>query len=207
MLVSVYDLQTYMDISFTNRQQDAAEFVLEGLESELEAFLDRPVSVQEFTEEHVIEGIHTSIPTSSFFYNYSLDTTNNTLSYLQPPVTVYLRNTPVADVSSITIQSPTGSPLVQVAERDYVVRRFGIDLYRAYANDLVTVTYTGGLDGASIKAFKILILRAATREMQNMHDDTVGIKDLESRNVAPLETGFSDRELASIKKYKRRRVG
>jgi hypothetical protein len=29
---------------------------------------------------------------------------------------------------------------------------------------------------------------------------------LESRNVAPLETGFSDRELASIKRYKRVRV-
>jgi hypothetical protein len=42
--------------------------------------------------------------------------------------------------------------------------------------------------------------------MQNMHDDVVGIKDLESRNVAPLETGFSERELMSVKKYKRSRV-
>ena len=26
--------------------------------------------------------------------------------------------------------------------------------------------------------FKLMILRAATREMQNMHDDVVGVKDL-----------------------------
>ena len=51
-----------------------------------------------------------------------------------------------------------------------------------------------------------LILRAATREMQNMHDDVVGIKDLEPRNVAPMETGFTERELLSVKKYRRVRV-
>jgi hypothetical protein len=54
--------------------------------------------------------------------------------------------------------------------------------------------------------FKLMILRAATREMQNMHDDVVGVKDLNTRNVAPLETGFSDRELASVRKYRRVRV-
>jgi hypothetical protein len=206
MLVSVNDLQTYMDISFTNRQQDAAEFVLEGLQSELESFLRRPVEVGTFTEQHVIESNHMGIPNASFFYNYSLDTTSQTLSYIDPPATVYLRNTPVATVTSVTIQSPTMSPVAQVNGRDYVVRSFGVELYRAYANDLVTIVYTGGLDGAEIKHFKILILRAATREMQNMHDDVVGIKDLETRNVAPLETGFTEMELNSVRRYRRRRV-
>jgi hypothetical protein len=42
--------------------------------------------------------------------------------------------------------------------------------------------------------------------MQNMHDDVVGIKDLESRNVAPLETGFSEMEINSVRRYRRRRV-
>ena len=68
------------------------------------------------------------------------------------------------------------------------------------------MTYTAGLDGANIKLFKTLMLRAATREMQNMHDDVVGLKDLTTRNVAPLETGFSDRELFSIRRYRRVRV-
>jgi hypothetical protein len=42
--------------------------------------------------------------------------------------------------------------------------------------------------------------------MQNMHDDVVGVKDLNPRNVAPLETGFLEKELIAVKKYKRRRI-
>ncbi len=42
MLVSVQDLVTYMDISLSLRQQDAADIVLSGLQSELEAYLRRP---------------------------------------------------------------------------------------------------------------------------------------------------------------------
>lgn len=206
MLVSTNDLQIYMDIRFSNRQQDAAEFVLEGLQSELESYLRRPIEVDEVTETHVIESNHMGIPSASFFYNYSLDTTMQTLSYLDPPVTIYLRNSPVVSVSSITITPPTMSAVAQVEGRDYVVRRYGVELYRGFANDLVTVTYTGGLDGPQIKIFRSLILRAATREMQNMHDDVVGIKDLETRNVAPLETGFTEQELNSIRRWRRRRI-
>lgn len=206
MLVSVSDLQVYMDISFTNRQQDAAEFVLEGLQSELESFLRRPVELAQHVEEHIVDSNYTGVPNSSFFYDYSLDTTEHPLTYLLPPATVYLRNTPVASVSQITIQNPTMAPVVQDPTRDFVVRRYGVDLYRAYANDKVTITYSAGLDGPEIKHFKIMILRAATREMQNMHDDVVGIKDLESRNVAPLETGFTELELNSVRRYRRRRV-
>jgi hypothetical protein len=39
-----------------------------------------------------------------------------------------------------------------------------------------------------------------------MHDDVVGIKDLNSRNVAPLETGFLEKELNAMKTYRRRRI-
>jgi hypothetical protein len=68
------------------------------------------------------------------------------------------------------------------------------------------VTYTAGLDGTNIPVFKLMILRAATREMQNMHDDVVGIKDLESRNVAPMQTGFLETELVALKKFRRNRI-
>jgi hypothetical protein len=89
---------------------------------------------------------------------------------------------------------------------NYVVRRYGIDIFNMVSGDTVTVNYDAGLDGDAIPFFKLLILRAATREMQNMHDDVVGIKDIQTRNVAPLETGFTERELLSVKKYRRNRV-
>lgn len=208
MLVTVSDLSKYMDIRFSNRQEEAAEFVLEGLQSELEAYLRRPVEPQEFTETYVVESNYVGIPTSSFFYDEGLDTTNSNLTYLQPPNVIYLRNTPVTDVDSVTVRQQTSAtPVALVAGRDYVARRYGIDLYRAWANDEVTITYTAGLNGDSIKVFRLMILRAATREMQNMHDDVVGVKDLETRNVAPLETGFLEKELLAVKRWKRARIG
>ena len=89
---------------------------------------------------------------------------------------------------------------------DYTVHRYGIELYRGFPNDVVEVTYTGGLNGDDIQMFKLFILRAATREMQNMHDDVVGVKDLTTRNVAPMETGFSERELLALRRWRRRRI-
>lgn len=215
MLVSVSDLTVYMDITFSLRQHDAAEMVLEGLQSELETYLRRPIEVTEFEEEHRISGLNQPMPMSSFFYSQTLESSfytssgnsaQSAINYAMPPETVYLRNSPVVSVSEVKVKPINGTERVLVAERDYVVRRFGIDVYMNLADDLVTVTYEAGLDGTTIPMMKLLILRAATREMQNMHDDVVGIKDLESRNVAPLETGFSERELLSIKKYRRVRV-
>lgn len=89
---------------------------------------------------------------------------------------------------------------------DYTVRKFGIDFYRGFANDVLTVTYTAGLAGGNTPMFKLMILRAAAREVQNMHDDVVGIKDLGAREVALMETGFLEKELNAVKRYRRNRI-
>ena len=206
-LVSVSDLSTYMDVKFSLRQQDAADFVLEGLQSELEAYLRRPVEQEAFVEHHTLAAKHIGVPMDSFFYNTSLDTTMQHIGFTMPPSTVYLANTPIASVTQVRLKPNLQNDYtVLTNERDYTVRRYGIDLYRGFANDIVEITYNGGLDGANIKVFKLMILRAATREMQNMHDDVVGVKDLEPRNVAPMETGFLDKELLAVKRYRRVRV-
>lgn len=285
MLVTISDLTSYMDIRFSLRQEDAAGMVLAGLQSELEAYLGRPIEVRTFVEEVTLPINHIGMPTDSFFYDTSTGSTMNSLTYSQPSPTIYLRNSPVTKVHSVKIKNTSttgiffGEGIDRVATvtgavksgtnvtftanghtftkgqtvittgivptvynlqskeitavttntftvggiagtfgaytsggtanatgHDYVVRRYGVDVFRGFANDTFEITYDAGLDGTEIAIFKLLILRAATREMQNMHDDVVGIKDLESRNVAPLETGFSDRELASIKSHKRVRV-
>jgi hypothetical protein len=207
MLVSIADLTKYMDIRFSNRQEEAAEFILEGLQSELEGYLRRPIEPTDFTETYIMDSNYVGVPTSSFFYNESLDTTFNTVTYFTPPTTVYLRNSPVVTVDSIVVRQQTETVGTTLTEGlDYTIRRYGVDIYRAYANDEVTVNYTAGLDGSAIKMFKLMILRAATREMQNMHDDVVGIKDLETRNVAPMETGFLEKELMAVKRWRRVRI-
>lgn len=296
MIVTVSELVTYMDISLSLRQQDAAEIVLAGLQSELETYLRRPIEVTEFVEEYKVPADHLASPMSSFFYQrnlessfytYSGNANQNAMNYALPPETIYLKNSPVTKVKSVAINnewttptylgesvrkegtitsasyasgkitytsaghsltvglyltvkglSPDGynvqrrkitavtsntfsidsttnpgafvslpEPGTYIATGDnYIVRRYGIDVFNIVSGDTVTVTYEAGLDGDSIPFFKLLILRAATREMQNMHDDVVGIKDLETRNVAPLETGFTEKELMSVKKYRRNRV-
>ena len=286
MLVSISDLIVYMDITLTNRQRDAAEMVLLGLQSELEAYLRRPIELVEFTEQHVIPSYFQGVPATSFFYDSSLDTTGNFINYIQPSVVLPLRNTPVVSISKVRIKSlgETGVNLGEALQRqasvtaaartgtsitytatahgftvgqrvyvkdmapngynvpakeitavtennftvggidtslgvttdatgtatatgnDYVIHRYGLEMYRGFPNDTVEVTYRGGLDGDQIHVFKLMILRAATREMQNMHDDVVGIKDLNPRGVAPMETGFLEKELMAIKRWRRRRI-
>jgi hypothetical protein len=213
-VVSLAELKTYMDISLTNRQQDAADLVLAGLQSEMETYLKRPVEVREFTEEYRFDSNHVGIPTSSLFstmntssfassyHGYRVD--NST--YLTPPMTVYLLNTPIVEVTSVKYTPIGGSETTLSEGTHYVVRKYGIDIYYGYADDLVEVTYDAGLDGPNIPVIKLLILRAATREMQNMHDDVVGVKDLETRNVAPMQTGFLDTELQMLRAFKRFRI-
>lgn len=210
-IVSVSDIETYMDISLTNKQYDAAEFIIDGLEAELEAYLNRPITEQSYTESYRIPDQERGYADSNYYYNYAGETVTSLYSpgvIYVPTQTLYLKNSPVLSITSVTVTAATetATPIVQVAERDYIKRDYGVDLFNAYANDRIDITYTAGLDGANIKSFKILILRAAAREMQNMYDDTVGLKDLTTRNIAPLETGFTERELLSVKKYKRVRV-
>ena len=210
-LITVADIKTYMDISLTNTQEDAAQFIIDGLQAELEAYLRRPVEQTVFTETYRVPDVGRGVVSQQYYYNYTTHPETSLTSpgiIYTPMYTLYLDNSPVVSVDSVSITpaSASATATAQVAERDYITRKYGLDLFNAYANDRITVTYTAGLDGANIKLFKTLMLRAATREMQNMHDDVVGLKDLTTRNVAPMETGFSDRELFSIKRYRRVRV-
>lgn len=199
-----------MDIKFSNRQEDAATLVLAGLQSELETYLRRPVEVTEHQEQYVIPADFVALPNDSFFWSASLATTTEVETYVGPSYLVALRNSPVVSVDTVTLTPgvyPGMSTRTLEAGRDFVVRRFGIELWNPAANDRVDVTYTAGLDGEQIPYLKLVILRAAAREMQNMHDDVVGVKDLETRNVAPLQTGFTDEERASLRRWRRVRVG
>ena len=285
MLVSVAELTTYMDVKFSLRQVDAAEYVLLGLQSELEAYLRRPIEQTSFIEEHILDSNFHGIPMSSFLTNQDTyqsgqdgEIANSAADYASPPETIYFKNTPVIAVTNVKVKRPgstamptsvsltsnvatitfdeahsfaigskitssgfsnsvfngdftvtaTTSTTIQFAKTNaniattevasgdvqtklfnqthYVIRKYGIDYFYGGPDDRVTITYTAGFDGASIPMFRLMILRAATREMQNMHDDVVGIKDLNPRSVAPAETGFMEKELLAVKRYRRVRV-
>ena len=285
MLVSVAELRTYMDVTFSNRQIDAA-LVLAGLQSEMEAYLGRPVESAEFEEKHVVPASFYAMPQTSFFYEREQSTTDATVEYVTPGIHLPLRNSPVASVKSVHLSSISSQMFIGEAVRrettisgasststhvtfttpsphtltvgqrvsvddvtpnnynvssaeilevtsttfkvkkwtaeslpsyvsggkamavgsGYVVHRWGLEVFGGLPNDVITVVYTAGIDGANVPTMKLMILRAATREMQNMHDDVVGVKDLNPRNVAVAETGFLEKELSILKSFRRRRI-
>ena len=122
-LVTSTDLKVYMDISLTNRQMDACDMVLAGLQSELESFLRRPIEVQNFVEDYVIPSDYVGMPTSSFFYNTSLDSTMSPINYTQPPSTIGVRNSPIVKVNSVLIKnwSVSGQYMSEAMERTATV--------------------------------------------------------------------------------------
>jgi hypothetical protein len=182
--------------------------VLEGLQMEMEAFLRRPVEVMTFREKYVIPRHYIATSMGTNFFDSGEDTTNAIMSSVMLETYIHsVDHSPIVSVTSINTTTPGGTTRTLTEGTDFVVRKYGIEFYNGVGADVeLDMVYKAGLDGTDIPYFKLVILRAAVREMQNMHDDTIGIKDLETRNVAPLDTGFSETELQRLKRFKRHRV-
>jgi hypothetical protein len=204
MIVSVDELATYMDQSqLSNRQEAAAELVLAGLQAELEGILRRPLEVVEEVELHTIPEDY--LNGRSFYSGLS----DSFVPFDVPPYVLPLRNSPVIEVTLVRFKPApslgTENPWYEMSPSiDYMVRTWGLDLYRSGANDIVEVTYTGGLVGADNAFLRLSILRAAAREMTNQVDDVVGLKDLTTNDVRMIQTGFTVEEIAVLKRFKRK---
>jgi hypothetical protein len=204
MLVSVDELATYMDQPrFSNRQEEAAELVLAGVQSELETILRRPIEVDEFVETY-------TVPEDYLMgRNYYSALSDDFLPFTVPPYPLAVLNSPVIEITQVRFKpapaiTPTDQWNLLTAGVDYTVRKWGLDIYRVAANDLVEVTYTAGLNGATIPFLKLSILRAAAREMTNQVDDVVGLKDLQTNDVNQQRTGFTEEEIRVLRKWRRK---
>lgn len=208
-LVTVGDLKAYMDVTFSENEERAALMVLEGLHAEMEAYLRRPIEARTFNESYTVPSTYVPFGTSAPFYDYG---DGDAVAGEYPDLmletfVLSLANSPVSEVTELLAIQPGGSSGALTEGEDFTVRKFGVEIRNGIGADFkLDVTYKGGLDGTDIAYFKLAILRAAARETQNMHDDVVGIKDLETRNVAPLETGFLESELNILKRWKRKKI-
>lgn len=201
MLATVDELMTYMDQSrFSNRQEEVAELVLVGLQSELETILRRPIEVDEYVEEFRVDETYLN------GRNMFLPMGDDYMSYVEKPYPIAVSNSPVSGISQVRVKIYPGDGDWQVHEAglDYTPRKWGLDLYRVGANDIVEVTYSGGLDGSAIAFLKLSILRAAAREMTNQVDDVVGLKDLQTNDVPQKQTGFTEEEIRVLNRWKRK---
>lgn len=214
-LTPVDDLRNYMDRKeFNSREAKSAQMIIDGLEGMMQRILRRPITVTSLSEDFTVDGLYNTIPISTEFQNATLDTSSfpyvtselnaSTSPYVavQQPFLLELKS-PVTNVTNVTINGT-----VAVVNQDYVVRRFGLDMYAVSANDLVHVDYSAGWSWASYPELQLLILRAASREMTLMVDDTYGIKDLEtfSRHIVIPVPGFNQVEMDFLKSIRRRNI-
>ena len=205
MLVSVAELAAYMDRSLTNRQEDNATTVLQGVQAEVEVELNRPVEVREFVEDYIVEDTYSPIWSSSYFYDRTLDRADGLSRYVMPPYMLSLRNSPVVSVQSVVLipmANPAGT-FTLVNGTHYVVRRWGLDVFAAGRNDTLTVTYTAGLPENNL--VRQVILRAAAREMQNMTDDVLGLKDFQNRGATVADIGLTDADRKALRRLRRKK--
>ena len=208
MLVTVSELADYMDQRFTNRQADSAEITIAGIQSEIETFIRRPIEAQEFIEIYHVPEDYLVVSAEAYFYDRSLDRTYNGLNNLiAPPFALHLRQTPVTAVSQVRKKGRLETSFTPMtANTQWKFTRWGLELFNVLAFDTLEVTYTAGLDGTEIPYFRQVILRAAAREMQNMVDDVVGLKDLNARQITIKDIGLTEPEKAMLKRYKRKQI-
>jgi hypothetical protein len=209
MLVDSDDLATYMDIGrFNNRQEDNANLIIAGVQSEIETFLRRPIELSQLVEEYRIPEDYLHVSASAYFYDLTTDTSVLPIERaVQPPYVLHLNNSPVASVSLVRRKGLNeASYTTMIAGQQYSVSGYGIDLFNVVSFDRIEVTYTAGLDGDAIPYLKLLVLRVASREMQNLTDDVVGLKDLTTREVAIRDVGLTDGDKATLKRWRRRQI-
>lgn len=72
----------------------------------------------------------------------------------------------------------------------------------------VTVTYVGGLDGVNIPQLKLEVLRIASREMANKHDDSFGINanDFTRQQPQVKPEALTDDDRKRLERWRRRTV-
>lgn len=70
-----------------------------------------------------------------------------------------------------------------------------------------TITYTPGLPPAQLVQAKLSILRVASREVTNKHDDTRSARDINGRLPTPLAEGWAKGEMKQFSRWRKRSGG
>lgn len=208
MLVDVDELATYMDQRFSTRQRDVAELVLAGVQGEVEAFLRRPIETAEYEEEYFVAEDHLIINAAAYFYTRTMDSSFEALALVaQPPLQVRFDHTPVKSISQVRIKGRLDDAWKTLTEgRDYMITKWGCDVWAAFQYDHIEVTYTAGMPDESLPFLKLAILRAASREMATQTDDVVSVQDIQTRPTRSAMIGLTEDEKKTLKRWKRKQI-
>lgn len=210
-MITADEIATLMQTEFTPAQTAAAELYIELAIGEIEAYLGRPVTIREFTD--------------NVYPDYN--------------GTIFLRETPVVTIESITVNGEvvaddhfTFTPygLTNIFENTWRYKPITantIDINHLYEAEL-TVSYTAGLDfPAAVKALVasavIRALRTGTTELTKTTLGASGARRIQvqdfqieyervasssvSGGTSALSLFGSIADFATIERYKKRVIG
>lgn len=181
-IITYTDLQRFMNREFDTGQRTAATTIISSLERELESYINRPISPVQITDE-----IHM-------------------MSVNQRQI--FLRKAPVIEVTSFYIGLADHEVEQDIA--DFYVHPWGIDNIRIAGDGYrALVTYTAGMNSSDVENLSYIMLSASSREMNKVLLDAQGLMRMNVENSQYFmsgmgENGFTEKELKTASKYKRR---
>lgn len=181
-ILNYTDLEQFMGRTFTQSESDAAVMIISSLENELQYTINRPLGAKLFTSE-----VHRLEPNQR---------------------QIFLRNAPVKEVTALSVGLP-GEEVAQNVD-DFDIYPWGIDNVRiAGTGNQALVTYKAGMTDSETVALERILLTASAREMGKFLIDAQGLARFKVEGTEYLfvdggEGGFTQRELESVKRFKRR---
>ena len=186
-VVTIPEFNNYLSgMNVTDIQSQSMAAILDGVQSELERYLNRPVQQQRIMEE------------------VDVDFNGN----------AYLGVTPIAEVYGIYRSGANGEPDMQQAllpstaggffRKNANYLRIGM-----YAGATVYVDYKGGINADKNPGIKLAIMRVAAREFMHNHGDAMTLENTEARPASdptPQPKGWTDQELIQFDRLRRRTV-
>lgn len=194
-LVKVDELVNYMsEIRLSAAQYAAAEYILAGVEAEIESYLGRPIMAGRQVGETAYASANgfLRLAASPVTFVESISVFNTPLdpSSWQPvPGGIYLA-IPYLSAPGLFLE------IREAGNSSGSTEQIGVPF---------VITYTGGLPPSTASQIRLEVLRIAAREMQNHHDDTFSIAGGERADPAPiLPVGIDDQARERLSRLRRR---
>jgi hypothetical protein len=179
-VVTTFELSNYLGgRKFTDVQEADAQAILDGVQSELERYLNRPVQMRRVLEE------------------VTADISGR----------AYLKVTPIKAIHGFKRENEDTGELVNVPNYNFRYRK-GSNFILVGAFNTIHVDYTGGMNTDMDPGVKLAIKRVAAREFTYKHDETVTVQNTEGRppedGPAPQPKGWTGDELVRFDRLRRR---
>lgn len=180
-VVTTEELSNYMSgWRYSDVQLQDAQAILDGVQSDLELYLNRPLQRRRLLEQ----------VTADFQGR------------------AWMKVTPIVAVHGFKRENAVTGLHEPIPGMTFDYRK-GSNFIRIGAHATVLVDYTAGINADVQPNVKLAIKRVAAREFTMKHDDTVTLENTEGRvpeDATPTEKGWTVLELAKFDRMRRRTI-